>query len=883
MLVYRVGSADDPEGYTGMAHFLEHMVFRGTDRYGSGEIDRITLRSGGDVNAYTTRDVSAYWFRVSSEHWENVLAILAETMGKCTLDEKDIALERGPVLEEINVSLDGLWGRLEEMEDRVIPSWPGYRHPVLGNRADVERIGRQELLALYRRHYVPNDAALVILGDVDEEDAFRRADRFFGAIPRGSEIPRLNAAAPTPKDRGQVRVQTDSNPDRFMMSFRTDPLGTRASLALDVLAVLLGDGKHSRLKARLVNDEGLASEDGVLVTHEPFQAEGIFSIRVAIGPDSSLSHALAIVTDELRSLSENRVSPRELRRAKNIVRARLTFDIQTQRDLAWKIGTYEALGLPSYLENYLIRIESLEAEEIQAVAKNIFAMEGRTLASGSSARDGFRRSRTPRGSPRPDRLPGRCARSAARLLDASQPAPTLEERLPNGIRFFVSSRPELPIVTISADCGGGPLADPKGKEGLAELVSRMLDQGVRDGAEAIRSNDEISEAIEFLGGTYTIRSTGITINLMSAHLAVGLDLLRDLLRFPTFPEDAFERVQEGQLENIDAPDDSPEECARRLFFQSAYRGHRLALSPNGTKDTVKYITQEDVRNFYLRYYRPENAIIAVVGDLSPASVLRELRSRFEDWKQAGPSSSFRVEPAARQTTPVMIEKAFQCRQTRIHLGQVGVVRTNPDYPALRLMETILGLGPGLSDRLSRRLREELGLTYDVTGSITQDAGFAEAPFQVVLGVEDRNRNQAVAAVLDVLREFQEKGPTEEEVADAKRYLLGSFESNWETLEDTADYLIDVHRFELGSDYPESFQAAVGRVTRNEVIAVARKYIDLSNLTTVVVRPGAGFPYSPIGIGAVVLLGGVVILVCRRKRRLPMTRSGGYALRRTSRS
>ncbi|HVR83065.1 MAG TPA: insulinase family protein, partial [Planctomycetota bacterium] len=166
-----------------------------------------------------------------------------------------------------------------------------------------------------------------------------------------------------------------------------------------------------------------------------------------------------------------------------------------------------------------------------------------------------------------------------------------------------------------------------------------------------------------------------------------------------------------------------------------------------------------------------------------------------------------------------------------------------------------------TNRLARRVRDELGLTYDVSGTITEEADLAAGPFQVVLGVDEKNQKRAMEAVLEVLRAFRSEGPTEEELSDAKRYLLGSFASSWETVEDTAAYLVHTRRFGLGSDYPSQFQAAISAVTREDVLRVAREQIDLGALTTVVV--GGPSPWSPV---AMAILGAALVLEMRELRR-----------------
>ena len=852
-LVYKVGSTDDPEGQSGMAHYLEHMVFKGTQRYHRGDIDRITLRSGGENNAYTTFDTTAYYFHVDSSHLDDVLEILSDTMGRCTFDEKEFQVERGPILQEMSIWLDGPWGGLERELDQAVYARNRYGHPILGSRSDVEDMSRDRMVAHYREHYTPEKAVLVLVGDVRTEEACQKAERCFGSIPRGKAPPSSGVVEPPQAAPRCVTTATSLSSDRFIMAFRGGAEGSSHALALDLIATLLGEGRYSKLSTRLVTELELSSEEGISVVNEPRRSDGLFSIQVALGQDSSSDQARRAVEEVLGDLSSWPVSDRELRRAKNLIRTRLAFDLGSQTELALRLGVHEALGFPGFLGAYMDRIEAVSAEEVKKVAQETFIPANRTLVLGpGSGRSPIRRPRCLRTSG------GGLARLSPGGVAGAGFLPSLpevrEERLGNGLTLLAQRRSDLPIVTLQADLRAGALYEPDDKAGLAELVARMLDQGIEGREGGTRSSDEFAREIEFLGGNYSISVAGVTVHLMSAHVTTGMDLLRDFLRSPSFPEDRLQKTREDQLADLESTDEEPQDAARRLFFESAYRGHPYARRTLGRKETVARLTREDVLSFYHSYYRPENLVLAVVGDVDPDRVLRDLRRHFESWKGEGPWGPPRIAPAVRQIEPRTIHHASKAQQIRIHLGHVGVDRFHPDYFALRVMETILGSSPGFTNRLARRVRDELGLTYDVSGTITEGADLAAAPFQVILGVDEKNQKRAVQEVLGVLRTFRNEGPTEEELADAKQYLLGSFANSWETVEDTAAYLVHAGRFGLGSDYPAHFQAAISAVTREDVLRVAREQIDLDALTTVVV--GGRSPWTPVTAG---LLGAGLVL------------------------
>jgi zinc protease len=228
--------------------------------------------------------------------------------------------------------------------------------------------------------------------------------------------------------------------------------------------------------------------------------------------------------------------------------------------------------------------------------------------------------------------------------------------------------------------------------------------------------------------------------------------------------------------------------------------------------------------------------VVAVGDVVPAVALRELRARFESWKGEGPWTPPAVPKAALQSEARVVNHPYKASQVRIHLGHVGIERTDPDYFSLRVLETILLTSPGFTNRLAKNVRDMQGLAYDVNGSITVGAGLSAGPFQVALGVEAKDKDKGLQAVLKELKQFLKDGPTEEEVKDARSYLLSSFVSSWETAEDMAEYLVALKRYGLGYDYAAKYHQAVGAVTPAEILRVARKHIDPDRLTTVIVGP-----------------------------------------------
>jgi zinc protease len=834
MLAYRVGSVNEPEGLTGVSHFFEHMVFKGSAKYKRGDIDLVTYRCGGENNAYTTHDMTGYWFHVHSSRLDDILDILADTCGNSTLDPKEFDLERGPVLQEMNIWLDGPWGELERSLEKTIYTQSRYRHPVLGWREDIEKLSRDRMMEYYKAYYKPNNASLVIVGDVKKEDVFKRVEKFFAGLPRGKDADEAHWMEPPQESERTVEVKTELPSDRFIMAFRTDKAGSDADLALDLAATILGEGRNSRLKTKLVHELELAGEGNVEVFNYSRRFEGVFYVQVEVALDGDPLKARRAAIEEIEAMATKPVQERELRRAKNLLRAKFAFDLESQNELTSKMGYFEALGQPDYIRTYMDRIESITPEQIMAVAKKTFTPQNRTVAIGHAKAKRAAASAIEKKGP-PKRKPASYVPSM-QVGEAPTLGEVVEETLPNGVLLMAKKRSDVPVLSVQALVNAGQLFEPEDKAGLAELVGSLLDEGIDDGKGRKKSGEEIADGVEFVGGQYGTSTNGVSVKVLSEHASVAYDLVRDLIRYPSFPLARFDKLREDQLAEIESMDQDPTRVARRLFYEKTYQNHPYHRPAIGYEKTVKALTIEDVQDHYHRLFRPENLIVVAVGDVDPAHALKELRARFAPWKVDGAWKAPEVPQAARQTDARPVFETYKAQQVRIHLGHVGIERSNPDYFALRVMETILLTSPGFTNRLARNVRDLQGLAYDVNGSITAGAGQAAGAFQVVLGVEAKDKDKGLQAVMNELRQFLKDGPTEEEVKDAKSYLLSSFVSSWETVEDIADYLLSVKRYGLGSDYAAKYYKAVGSVTPAEVLRVARKYIDLDRLTTVVVGP-----------------------------------------------
>jgi len=408
--------------------------------------------------------------------------------------------------------------------------------------------------------------------------------------------------------------------------------------------------------------------------------------------------------------------------------------------------------------------------------------------------------------------------------------------LKNGLTILLVENPSLPTVSITASVLAGARYDPESKAGLAIMVSRLLDEGTKN-----RTSFEIADAIESVGGAIDTDGSFERIIAMAGVLNkdvdLGLELLSDLLIRPIFPQEYVDKEKERTLAEIVSAQDRPQVVAGWAFNELVYQNHPLHRPSHGYPSTVERLTREDLLDFHRRYFVPNNIILSVVGDFQVPELLPKIEKAFGDWEAKAVTSPIYPEPT-RQNTKRVKFITMPAQQLNIYLGHLGVSRTNTDYYALQVLDTILGGGAGFTARIPQRLRDELGLAYTTFASITMTAGLDPGRFVAFIGTSPENMKLAIDELLNEIRRIIEEPVTAQELQDAKDYLTGSFVFAFESSPQIARFLVHAQVYGLGFDYIEKYPEYVRAVTVNDVSRVARKYLDSENYTLVVVGPVA---------------------------------------------
>jgi zinc protease len=377
MLWYRVGSRNEELGQTGKSHFLEHMLFKGTARFKKGEIDLLTLKNGGGNNAFTSHDFTAYYFNFASDRWDVALDIESDRMTNCIFDPDEFEAEKKVVIEELKSSLDSPWGLLLQELDAAAYKVHPYRNPVVGWLHDVERATAAEQEAYYRKHYHPNNAILVLAGDFETDRVLEKVSRAFSSLKPGPSPAPVTLHEPEQRGEKRINVRWRSRVPRIALAYHTPEIAHADSYALQVLGLILAEGKASRLYQRLVEREQTVT----FVTAEYGESKDptLFHMRAEARGEHTAEEIEESIYDELGRIVRDGIATRELERAKHQVEAHFILSRERTLDQALLLGQMETLHSLDYIDSYVRRISEVTSDDVATAVLRYLTEDNRSV------------------------------------------------------------------------------------------------------------------------------------------------------------------------------------------------------------------------------------------------------------------------------------------------------------------------------------------------------------------------------------------------------------------------------------------------------------------------------------------------------------------------
>jgi zinc protease len=819
-VAYLVGAADEDLDQTGLSHYLEHLMFKGTDKLMPGDIDRITQRNGGQNNAYTTEDMTVYHFDFAADRWVQALEIEAARMRGLRIDEKhEFQQEKGAVISELNKNEDEAW----DIESKLIlPLLFGektpYGHPIIGEKAHVAAATAETIKKHYDRWYHPNNAVLVVAGGFDEEKALETIKKLFGPIPKG-ELPPRKVAPPVKPRTETVRKKFESKfpTPRLLIGFNTVTEEDKDSVPLDIVAQILTSGRTSRLHQRLVEVDGTGTS--IEAAHHSGRYPGWFELQAELFKAEELAQVEKAINEEIAKLAADGPTDAEMKRVRRAMIAAHIFSHEDIHELADTIAIGVAGHDMEFVRRYLPDLLKVSADDVKRVTKQYLVDRKPVVIEsvGKNAARGVARRATPRAAYRepPAKKGGNFD-----LKDAKTVA------LDNGLKLILLENHRLPIVVAQAQVANVRLHEPADQVGVATLMGSLLSQGTKT-----RTGPVISQMIEDAGGALSMRSSGGTVKVLSDDTDLGLDLLFDCLIAAEFDKDDLESKREQILNQLAEDGQVAEERASRAFMTAVYGEHPFAR-PYAKAEALKKVQVRDVKRFHAKVFVPNNTVVAVAGDFDTEKVIASIKKRTAEWKATKLAKPAVAAPPEQPGFTQTIITDPEAAQLTVYLGHLGVKRNNPDFYKLIVMDNILGTGPGFTDRLSANLRDRQGLAYSVTARIAGSATEEPGTFTGYIGTFPDKFAEVRAGFLKEIHRIRDELPDKDEVEAAKNYLTGSLAFTLATCEQAADILLSADRYGFGANYIADYRRGIEAVTPQDVQTVARKYLRPDKLVLV---------------------------------------------------
>ena len=820
-----VGAADEGPGEAGLAHFHEHMLFKGTATRGVGEVAGAVEGAGGRINAFTSFDATCYHATLPSDALALGLDVLADAVQHSTFEPAEVAREVEVVLEEIRRSDDDPQHVLGDALFATAFEVHPYRAPVLGSRASVSSFTSEKLLRFYRRWYAPDNLTLVAVGDLDAGDFLRRAEAAFaGAKPSG--VRRARPVEPSQHGLRLRLLERDFERASLELCWPAVPFRHPDAPLLDLLAFVLGQGESSRLDQRVKEELGLADRiDASCYT--PLDA-GVFSVGADLDPEHAPA-LLEAVLREVETLRREAVGAEELEKARLNFLAAKAWEQESVAGMARKLGSSQLLtGDPGFEDAYLARVREATRADLLRVAREWLTPERQTLAlvapKGAAPAEAELRTALVRGAESTAR------RFATPERAASHGPSTHAYALGNGVRLLVQPRREIPVVAARAALLGGQLVESEPSAGLTSFASSLWMRGTQahGAAEFARRVESLASDVDAFAGR---SSCGVTLDCPAASFDGVFALFADALLTPAFAEEEIERERRDTLAALARREDRLGVRAFDLFTSAHWEHHPYRLPLPGTPETVKRFGREELVAHHERIVRADNLVIAVAGDVDPDETAALVQRRFAEL--AG-GSEVEAGLPAREPAPRTIRSAVEHKdraQAHLVIGFRGLDVHDPDRHVLEVLCQILS---GQGGRLFLELRDRQGLAYSV--GATNVEGLAPGFFAVSIATAPEKLDEAQSGILSELRRVLDAPPPPAELERARRYLLGSFAIDRQRSSTRALQLALDLRYGLHGDFDVEYPERIRAVGAEDVLRMARRVIDLDAYTLAAIRP-----------------------------------------------
>ncbi|MGH7550392.1 MAG: M16 family metallopeptidase [Gemmatimonadota bacterium] len=824
---YHVGSKNEKPGKTGFAHLFEHLMFNGSEHFDDDYFQPFERVGATDMNGTTNPDRTNYFQNVPTPALDLALWMESDRMGNMlpAIDQEKLDEQRGVVQNEKRQGENQPYGVTRQLlTENTYPEGHPYSWTTIGSMEDLDAASLEDVQEWFQTYYGAANAVIAIAGDVEAEAVRQKVERYFGWIPSGPPIAEQDVWIAKMEDTHRQRVQDRVPQARIYKTWNVPPIGAAAHDYLDLAAGVLSTGKTSRLYKRLVYDDRIATDVNAFVIGR--EIGGQFRIQATAKPGQDLAAIEAAIDEELARFLSEGPNEEELARIQTELRADFLRGIERiggfggKSDILARSEVYG--GSPDAYKTVLARRAGATTQDVHEAAREwlsdgVYILEVHPFPEYATAPSDVDRS----GLPYPDSIP------AAVFPDVAQAT------LGSGLEILLVERHELPLVRFELQLDAGTASDQGAAPGTANLAMEMLDEGTET-----RDALEISAELDRLGAelftSSDLDTSTVTMSALRENLDASLDLYADVVMNPAFPVADFERLKAQTVAGIRREMVQPVAMGLRILPALLYpEGHAYEqpLTGSGTIASVEAMTRENLARWHETWFRPGNATLIVVGDVTLDELRPRLESSLGGWPQAEVPTK-EIGPVELDADPaIYLLDRPGAEQTVIFAADLAPPKANPDEIAFETMNLILG--GSFTSRINMNLREGKHWSYGARTLVFDAAG--PRPFMAYAPVQTDKTKESMIEIAKELRGIRGEIPiTDEEIEKAQARQTLRLPGLWETSAEVADALAEIVRFGLGLDYYETYADKVRSLSLAQVSAIADATVHPDDLVWVVV-------------------------------------------------
>lgn len=854
-VTYHVGSARETAGKSGFAHFFEHMMFQGSKHIGDEQHFKILSEIGAsNINGNTERDITNYYETIPSNQLETALWLESDRMGFLldSVTQKKFENQRDAVKNEKGQNVDNRpYGKIEEtVGANLYPMGHPYSWPVIGYVNDLNRVQLQDLKNFFLRWYGPNNAVLVLVGDVNTAEALKLAEKYFGTINKCPDVKKQRVDAAVLPDDRYAHFSDNVYLPLVMMVYPTVPQYHADEPALDLLGALLGQGKGTVLYKNFEKAEKAAQS---FASNSGSELAGEFQIGVAAFPDFSADQnklfddVEKLLRASLDEFEKTPITDEDLARVKGGIEASLISGAQSAIGKAsflarWYTITGKQMNIQDEVERYnkvtkedILRVYNRYIKNRKALIVNVHPkfMTGEGDSKNATAEN-------PISATSEDEFKGltyikpvdNFDRSKRPNVGASKAAiiPQYKKsELDNGLKIIGTRSDETPEVEFNIFIRGGHLLDDPTKAGLAAVTADMMNEGTEK-YSAEKFETELSKIGSNISFSSSDEMTVISVSCLTKNLDLTLKLLEDKLFHPKFENADLKRIKRQIIQNFKTEYSNAGLIASKNFRKFVYGNSPLASYYLGNAKTIGNINLDDVKNYYNQYYSPSVATLVYVGDLSPEEFANKI-SFLNTWKKVPvqlPNFNGMTNPVKPQ---VFLINKIDAPQSNFVMGCLALPYDyNGEYFKAGIMN--FAFGGTFNSRLNLNLREDKGYTYGIRSGFSGSKN--QGTFSISASVRSTATDSAIKEIMAEMTKYKADGITSEELDFTRKTLNASDALRFETPGQKAGYLYRLSEYSLPDNYLSEQNNIVDNISKDEIKTLANKYLNIDNYTIIIV-------------------------------------------------